>query len=84
MDEHEIPHHMLWLELTECGSDVDPNKIKQAMEELREEGFMFSMDDFGKGESNFLRLLDYDFDVFEGGQGIRLVDRRKGERAKQP
>ena len=26
MDEHEIPHHMLWLELTECGGDIDPNK----------------------------------------------------------
>ena len=37
MDEHEIPHHMLWLELTECGGDIDPKLIKQAMEELQEE-----------------------------------------------
>ena len=65
MDEHEIPHHMLWLELTEYGGDIDPKLIKQAMEELQEEGFMFSMDDFGKGESNFLRLLDYDFDLLK-------------------
>ena len=83
MDEHEIPHHMLWLELTECGSDVDPNKIKQAMEELRDEGFMFSMDDFGKGESNFLRLLDYDFDVLKVDKEFvwSIEEKEKGKAA---
>ncbi len=65
LDKHEIPHSMIWLELTEFGADVPSEKIKQAMEELKAEGFMFSMDDFGKGESNFLRLLDYDFDILK-------------------
>ena len=83
MDEHEIPHHMLWLELTECGGDIDPELIKQAMEELQEEGFMFSMDDFGKGESNFLRLLDYDFDVLKVDKEFvwSIEEKEKGKAA---
>ncbi len=83
LDEHEIPHRMIWLELTECGSDVDPNKLKQAMEELRDEGFMFSMDDFGKGESNFLRLLDYNFDVLKVDKEFvwSIEEKEKGKAA---
>lgn len=83
MDKRGIPHSMIWLELTEFGGSVDDHRLQAVMETLEQRGFKFSMDDFVKGESNFLRLLDYDFHVLKLDKALvwSLEEKRLGESA---
>lgn len=83
LDERGIPHQLVWLELTEFGGSVDPHRLQGVMENLQGKGFRFSMDDFGKGESNFLRLLDYDFHILKLDKELvwSLEEKRLGESA---
>lgn len=55
---HEIDPEMINLEITETASIRSRNVLLNNMKKLIEYGFSFSLDDFGKGESNLMYIVD--------------------------
>ena len=47
--------------MTELGKTADNGKLLETAHELQDKKFNLVMDDFGKGESNFVRLMDFEF-----------------------
>lgn len=78
LDRYGLQHGKIWLEMTELGKSADNDRMLETAHELQDSRFNLVMDDFGKGESNFIRLMDFEF------QSIKLdkelvwgVDNRK-------
>ena len=61
IDRYGLQHGKIWLEMTELGKAADNRKLLETAQELQNEEFNLVMDDFGKGESNFIRLMDFEF-----------------------
>ncbi|MGN1406558.1 MAG: EAL domain-containing protein [Erysipelotrichaceae bacterium] len=55
---HDINPEMINLEITETASIRSRNVLLSNMRRLIEYGFSFSLDDFGKGESNLMYIVD--------------------------
>lgn len=55
---HEIDPEMINLEITETASIRSRNVLLNNMKKLIDYGFSFSLDDFGKGESNLMYIVD--------------------------
>ena len=47
--------------MTELGKSADNGKLLETAHRLQDKKFNLVMDDFGKGESNFVRLMDFEF-----------------------
>ena len=73
---------MLWLELTECGGDIDPKLIKQAMEELQG-GLHVFHGRLRQGRIELPAALDYDFDVLKVDKEFvwSIEEKEKGKAA---
>jgi EAL domain-containing protein (putative c-di-GMP-specific phosphodiesterase class I) len=75
MQSHQIPIHLLELELTETGVMEDPEKCLAELVELHQLGVKLSIDDFGTGYASldYLRRLPMDIlkidQSFTGGIG---------------
>lgn len=69
MNEYDIPHHLIELELTETAFDMDnPSQQKHALDiihSLHDMGFKVSMDDFGSGYSSLMLLNFLPLDVMK-------------------
>ena len=63
--EYEIPVGSLWLEITESAYTDDSELLICATKELRREGFIIEMDDFGSGYSSLNTLKDIDIDILK-------------------
>lgn len=75
VDIYGIPHDLLEFEITESIFLDNSSLARNVMVELKEAGFLVSMDDFGAGYSslNLLKNLDFDIlkldkDFLEGGK----------------
>ena len=53
------------LELTESALVQAKDTVLENMNRLREVGFTFALDDFGKGESNLMYLVEMPFDILK-------------------
>lgn len=78
LDKYGLQHGKLWLEMTELGKNADNKRLLENAHRLQQNDFNLVMDDFGKGDSNFVRLMDFEF------QSIKLdkeliwgIDRKK-------
>ncbi len=60
--KHDIPPHLLQLELTESAYMDNPQVMKRAVKSLHEKGFTILMDDFGSGYSSLSVLKDIEVD----------------------
>lgn len=62
VDVYQIPHHLLEFEITESIFLENIKSARIALENLKNAGFLVSMDDFGAGYSslNLLRKLEFD------------------------
>lgn len=56
MDENNIPHNLIEIEITETTSQSNPFLSIAIMKKIREKGIRILMDDFGVGFSNFNNL----------------------------
>ncbi len=65
VERYEIPVEMLNLEITETAYTENPVVMHQAIEELRELGFIVLMDDFGSGYSSLNMLKDLPMDILK-------------------
>ena len=61
LDWYGLQHGKIWLEMTELGKSADNGKLLETAHRLQDKKFNLVMDDFGKGESNFVRLMDFEF-----------------------
>jgi diguanylate cyclase (GGDEF)-like protein len=79
MARHGVEPAQLVFEITERDTVKNPNLIKKAVLELKEQGFKLAIDDFGAGYSSFqyLRMFNVDFLKIDG-EFIRHMDGNGG------
>lgn len=65
MEKYHINPSYINLEITETASITNQKMLTANMDFLRSKGIAFSLDDFGKGESNLMYLVDMNFDVLK-------------------
>lgn len=64
-DEHGVPTEYLELEITESVAMEDLNRIRSFLDQLKEKGFIISIDDFGSGYSSLGLLQQLNVDVLK-------------------
>ena len=63
--KYQIPTKYIEIEITERVHDEKNFEIKTVISKLRSAGFIVAIDDFGKEESNLLRLMQIPFSVLK-------------------
>lgn len=75
--KYQLSPALFELEITESAYTDEPEKLYGIMDRLQEEGFVFSMDDFGSGYSSLNILKDIPVDVVKIDLGF-LKEARRG------
>ncbi|MBE5954470.1 MAG: EAL domain-containing protein [Lachnospiraceae bacterium] len=79
VDKYNVPHQYIELELTESAFFDDKYVLIDTVNQLRQYGFVVSMDDFGAGYSSLNSLKELTIDVLKIDadffRGIESVDR---------
>ncbi len=70
MDKYQVPHEKLRLEITETALMTDPEKQLPLIQQLRNQGFLVEIDDFGKGYSSLSMLKDIEADALKIDMGF--------------
>lgn len=65
VDDANVPHDMIEIELTESAFFDDKNALISTMAKLKEYGFAVSLDDFGSGYSSLNSLKELSLDVLK-------------------
>ena len=65
LKKHNISPSKIELEITESVLDIDFIQLQKTALELRNAGFILSIDDFGKGASSLARIKSLDIDVIK-------------------
>ncbi len=79
--KYELPREVLKIEITESAYVDDSARVREAIQRLRERGFLILMDDFGSGYSSLNMLRRINVDVIKlDAQFLRMsdLDERKG------
>jgi diguanylate cyclase (GGDEF)-like protein len=75
VDSYEVPHQLIEIELTESAFLQDKQTLICTVIQLREYGFLVSMDDFGAGYSSLNSLKDLPLDVVKlDGELFKLTE----------
>ena len=78
VNQYDIPKNFINFEITESVSANDYELLADVIRELKSNGFLFSMDDYGTGYSNMHTLFSLDFDIVKIDKSI-LWDAEKSE-----
>ena len=70
VDKYDIPKDFINFEITESVSASDYELLADVIRELKSNGFLFSMDDYGTGYSNMHTLFSLDFDIVKIDKSI--------------
>lgn len=81
VEEYGIPKSFINFEITESVSASDYDLLSDVVKKMKEQGFQFSMDDYGTGYSNMHSLFSLDFDIVKIDKSI-LWDSEKSERGQ--
>lgn len=65
VEKYGINKRMINFEITESIAASDYDTLSHVIQRLREEGFLFSMDDYGTGYSNVSNIFSLNFDVIK-------------------
>ncbi len=65
LDANHISHSELCMEITETGKASDEKQFSVLLNELEKAGIRIALDDFGKGESNLVRLIQIPFSTLK-------------------
>lgn len=82
VDKYRLPPSLLELEITESAYTEMPAALYGIIDELKESGFIFSMDDFGSGYSSLNVLKDIPVDIVKIDLNF-LKEARRGKAAGQ-
>ncbi|MBO4915488.1 MAG: EAL domain-containing protein [Oscillospiraceae bacterium] len=81
LKKYELPRNVLKIEVTESAYVDDALSIRDAVQKLRDQGFLVLMDDFGSGYSSLNMLRTLNMDVIKlDAQFLRMgeIDLKKG------
>ena len=81
VESYDIPKSFINFEITESVSASDYELLSDVIKKLKENGFQFSMDDYGTGYSNMHTLYTLDFDIVKIDKSI-LWDSEMSERGE--
>lgn len=83
VDEHDVPHGMVSVEVTESALVESGEALKRAVEAFHKHGIQVWLDDFGSGYSSLNVLKDFDFDVVKVDRGFLWGAFVKGKRGTE-
>ncbi|MCR4645852.1 MAG: EAL domain-containing protein [Oscillospiraceae bacterium] len=63
VEEAGVSKHQINFEITESAAAEDYELLSSIIASLKQEGYQFSMDDFGTGYANMKAIYSFDFDV---------------------
>lgn len=81
LSQYKIRPSQLNFEITESVAARDYDILERVIKDFKENGFKFSMDDFGMGYSNMQSVFRLDFDVIKIDKSI-LWEAEKSERGR--
>lgn len=79
MDKYEIPRRYIELELTESLLVEDPARMIETANQLKENQYMLSIDDFGSGYSSLNILKQLKFDILKIDKEFLRIEGAKPE-----
>lgn len=65
LDKYGVDAKLINLEITETATNFDEERLKEQLFRIKKLGFSFSLDDYGTGYSNLVRVLEYPVDVIK-------------------
>lgn len=74
VNERQVPHELIEVELTETTTDVEFKDLKQVVRGLQDEGIRTSVDDFGMGYSSLNLIREIPWDVLKIDKSFVPVD----------
>ena len=79
MKKYEIRPGQINLEITESAVVYNASVMKQVMDNLRQLGLSFSLDDFGTGNANYSYIMNYPFDLIKVDKSFLWAANEKGD-----
>lgn len=70
INKYDIDPRRINLEITETATNFDEQRLRQQLHDIKQLGFTFSLDDYGTGYSNLVRVLEYPVDVIKLDKSI--------------
>ncbi len=70
IQKYDIDPRQINLEITETATNFDEQRLKEQLLDVKKLGFTFSLDDYGTGYSNLVRVLEYPVDVIKLDKSI--------------
>lgn len=70
IDKYDVNPKHINLEITETASNMDEERLQIQLMKMRKMGFTFSLDDYGTGYSNLVRVLEYPVDIVKLDKSI--------------
>ena len=80
VEKYALPWNAIKIEITESACADDSNKVSEAIEELRELGFLVLMDDFGSGYSSLNMLHEMEVDAIKMDARFLHLERQNEEK----
>lgn len=65
LEKYDLNPRLINLEITETAASFDEKMLKERLLEIKKLGFTFSLDDYGTGYSNLVRVLEYPVDIIK-------------------
>ena len=70
LDKYGVDAKHINLEITETATNFDEERLRKQLAKIKKLGFTFSLDDYGTGYSNLVRVLEYPVDVIKLDKSI--------------
>lgn len=70
LNKYEINPKQINLEITETAAIFSEDRLRQQLIKIKQLGFSFSLDDYGTGYSNLVRVLGYPIDIIKLDKSI--------------
>lgn len=70
INKYDIDPRRINLEITETATNFDEQRLREQLRDIKALGFTFSLDDYGTGYSNLVRVLEYPVDVIKLDKSI--------------
>lgn len=70
LDKYHIDSKYINLEITETATNFDEERLQKQLAQIKKLGFTFSLDDYGTGYSNLVRVLEYPVDIIKLDKSI--------------
>mgnify|MGYP003333179416 CR=1 FL=1 len=65
INKYDVDPKRINLEITETATNFDEKRLREQLAMVKKLGFTFSLDDYGTGYSNLVRVLEYPVDIIK-------------------